>query len=50
MIRFGPGFSVPGQPASIVVADSCLVILQDVLHTDISLDSLFGRGNILKHS
>jgi hypothetical protein len=35
---------VPGQPAGIVVADSCLVILQDVLHTDLSLDSYLGRG------
>ena len=32
-----------GQPAGIVVADSCLVILQDVLHTDISLDSYLSR-------
>jgi hypothetical protein len=32
-----------GQPAGIVVADSCLVILQDVLHTDISLDNYLSR-------
>jgi hypothetical protein len=35
---------VAAQPAGIVVADSCLVILQDVLHTDLSLDSYLGRG------
>ena len=33
-----------GEPAEIVVADSCLVVLQDVLHTDLSLDSYLSRG------
>jgi len=32
-----------GQPAGIVVADSCLVILQDVLHTDLSLADYLSR-------
>ena len=39
------------QPAEIVVADSCLVMLQDFLHTDISLDEyVHGQfpGNRLK--
>jgi hypothetical protein len=32
-----------GQPTGIVVADSCLVILQDVLHTDLSLADYLNR-------
>ncbi len=30
------------QPAGIVVADSCLVMIQDLLHTDISMDEYVG--------
>lgn len=40
---FWSRFFGPGQPAGIVVADTCLVILQDVLHTDISLENYLSR-------
>jgi hypothetical protein len=40
---FWSRFFGPGQPAAIVVADSCLVILQDVLHTDLSLADYLSR-------
>ena len=40
---FWSRFFGAGQSAGIVVADSCLVILQDVLHTDISLGNYLSR-------
>jgi hypothetical protein len=40
---FWSRFFGTGQPAGIVVADSCLVILQDVLHTDLSLANYLSR-------
>ena len=32
-----------GQPAEVVVADTCLVMLQDILHTDISVADYLSR-------
>jgi hypothetical protein len=32
-----------GQPAGVVVADTCLVMLQDILHTDISVADYLSR-------
>ena len=40
---FWSRFFGTGQPAGIVVTDSCLVILQDVLHTDLSLAEYLSR-------
>jgi hypothetical protein len=40
---FWSRFFGSGQPAAIVVADSCLVILQDVLHTNLSLETYLSR-------
>ena len=37
-------FFAPGQPVNLVVADTCLVLLQDILRIDIPLRDIFASG------
>lgn len=41
-------FFAPGQQTNLVVADTCLVMLQDILNVDISLRDIFSSGQTSK--
>jgi len=41
-------FFAPGQPASLVVADTCLVMLQDILKADITLREIAANGGMAR--
>jgi hypothetical protein len=45
---FWARFFAPGQPTSVVVADSCLVLLQDILNVDLPLRELYGSSRMTK--
>ena len=45
---FWAKFFTPGQPTSLVVADSCLVAMQDILDVDIPLRELYGTPRMAK--
>lgn len=45
---FWAKFFAPGQPTSLVVADSCLVVLQDILDVDLPLKELYGNSRMTK--
>ena len=45
---FWAKFFTPGQPTSLVVADSCLVAMQDILDVDIPVRELYGTPRMAK--
>jgi hypothetical protein len=45
---FWARFFAPGQPANLVVADSCLVAIQDILNVDIPLKELYASSRMTK--
>jgi hypothetical protein len=45
---FWAKFFTPGQPASLVVADSNLVLLQDILNVDLPLREIYGSSRMTK--
>ena len=45
---FWARFFSPGQPTSMVVADSCLVVLQDILNIDLPLREIYGKPRMTK--
>jgi hypothetical protein len=45
---FWAKFFAPGQPTSLVVADSCLVVIQDILNVDIPLKELYASSRMTK--
>jgi hypothetical protein len=45
---FWAKFFAPGQPTNVVVADSCLVAIQDILNVDIPLKELYANSRMTK--
>ena len=45
---FWAKFFTPGQPTNLVVADSCLVVIQDILNVDIPLKELYANSRMTK--
>jgi hypothetical protein len=45
---FWARFFAPGQPTNVVVADTCLVMLQDILNVDIPLRELYATSHMTK--